>query len=92
MATSKIVFFEDVDFGGRAYACSGTDFNLAPNMPAGIRSAIVVRGEWHIYPDRDLRPESAKSAISEMGGAEHDGCYPDLASTLFPPQSVFRAE
>ena len=88
MGTSKIVFFENSDYDGPAYVCVGSDFNLEPNMPRGIASAIVVRGVWLVYPQRDLQPKRGGRQLTEMGGPNHDGCYPDLATTVFPPQSV----
>ena len=88
MGASKIVFFEKTDYGGRAHVCTGTDYNLEPNMPDGIASAIVVRGVWLIFPERDLNPKVSGSQLTEMGGPNHDGCYPDLATSFVEPRSV----
>ncbi len=75
---TKIVVFEDVNFGGSSLVVTVADPDLVPQgWNDKISSLIVIRGQWALYDDTSYG--GANWTVSEVGGPNGDGTYADYS-------------
>lgn len=72
----KIILFQNSNFQGKSLVVTSDEPNLVPQGFNDITSSlIVISGQWSLY--QNVNYTGTSWTVSEVGGPDGDGCYPD---------------